>query len=145
MDYSIDQIKEYISKAVDEFYELVYKDEWFSKIFRNIDQEVITAQQIDFMLQSFGGPKNFCGRNPKDAHPQIWIDEHIWAYREMLLKQAFQKVGTPQDIQDKWLKIDHAFKNVIINKGGLSECEGRYKTDEIIYEPMPEYLKKKAA
>lgn len=145
MNYSIEQIKNYITDAVEEFYELVYKDPWFSKIFRNIEQEVITSQQIDFMLQSFGGPKNFCGRNPKDAHPHIWVDEDIWNYREMLLQRAFDKVNTPQDIQEKWLRIDNAFKNVIINKKDPAECVGRYKTDEIIIEFMPDYLKKKAA
>lgn len=145
MDYSNDDLKKYITDATTEFYELVYKDTWFKKIFRNIEQEIITSQQIAFMVGVMGGPKEFCGRAPKDAHPQIWINEEIWDYRETLLKEAFKKVNTPSDIQEKWLKIDEAFKSVIINKGGITECQGRWKTDPIIYEPMPEFLKKKAS
>lgn len=134
----------WITNITTEFYELVYNDPWFSKIFRNIKQEVITSQQIDFMVQSFGGPKRFGGRVPKDAHPQIWIDDNIWNYREELLKKSFQKTNAPIELQEKWLRIDEAFKAGIVNKGGPEECEGRYRTDEIIYEPMP-ISKKKAA
>ncbi|MCB0407036.1 MAG: hypothetical protein KDD34_02465 [Bdellovibrionales bacterium] len=135
----------WVTKVTTEFYELVYKDPWFSKIFRNIQQEIITSQQIDFMVGCLGGPKRFGGRVPKDAHPQIWVDENIWKYREDLLIQSFKNVGAPQELMEKWLKIDEAFKHAIINKGGVETCKGRYLTDEIIYEPMPEYLKKKAA
>ena len=135
----------WVSKITEEFYELVYDDAWFKQIFGNIDQEIITSQQIDFMVQNFGGPKNYCGRAPQDAHPHIWIDDNIWNYRETLLIQAANNVGAPKAILDKWLRIDEAFKGKIINKGGPEECFGRYKTEETIYSPMPDYLKKKAA
>lgn len=141
--YSDQELYDIIFAASEEFYELAYNDHYFKKFFRNIDQEIITSQQTDFMVQNFGGPKKYCGRMPKDAHPQVWVDENIWQYREKLLIQAFNKVNTPQDIQEKWLKIDEAFKHAIINKGGPEECTPRDKIDEIIYEPMPDYLKDK--
>lgn len=144
-DFPDEELKHWVTLVTTEFYELVYQDPWFSRIFRNIKQEVITSQQIDFMVQAMGGPKEFCGRVPKDAHPQIWVNEEIWQYRELLLKQAFAKINPPQALQDRWLKIDEAFKGVIINQKGPEECVGRYQTDEIIYEPMPDYLKRKKA
>lgn len=64
-------------------------------------------------------------------------------YREKLLTQAFQKVKAPQELIDRWLKIDEAFKPSIMKKGGANSCERRYTLDEIIYEPMPDHLKKK--
>ena len=142
-EYSDQELYDYIYKASEKFYELAYEDPYFKKFFRNIDQDVITSQQTDFMVQNFGGPKKYCGRMPKDAHPQVWIDENIWQYREDCLIKAFKAVGTPEDIQEKWLKIDQAFKHAIINIGGPEECTPRDKVDEIIYEPMPEYLKEK--
>lgn len=141
-DLTDKQLYDWVYKVADEFYELAYKDPWFKKIFRNIKQEIITSQQTDFMVQAFGGPKRFCGRVPKDSHTQVWVDENIWKYRENLLIQAFEKVNAPMELREKWLKIDEAFKSVIINKGGPEECYGRFKTDDIIYEPMPEKLKK---
>lgn len=131
-----------VFKVVEEFYELVYKDEWFSKIFRNIKQEIITTQQTDFMVQAFGGPKKFCGRSPSDAHPQIWINEEMWEFREKLLVEAFNKLGIEDSFREKWLRIDNAFKASIINSGGVEECVGRYKSDEIIYEPSSATIRK---
>lgn len=144
-DLSDLELQDWVSKITTEFYELVYADPWFSKMFRNIKQEVITSQQTDFMVQALGGPKNYCGRVPKDAHPQVWVDEDIWQYREDLVKKAFENVKAPEELRERWLKIDQAFKSVIINKGGVEECYGRYKLEEIIYEPIPDYLKKKSA
>ncbi|MAZ47385.1 MAG: hypothetical protein CME65_02410 [Halobacteriovoraceae bacterium] len=139
------ELMSWTKKVSTRFYELVFEDPWFSKIFRNVDQEIITSQQADFMTGALGGPKLFGGRMPKDAHPHIWVDEKIWEYRENLLKQTFEELYVPLDLREKWLAIDNAFKRSILNTGDKSECFGRYKTDEIIYEPMPEYLKKKKA
>jgi hypothetical protein len=145
LPYTDDVLYDWCLRISTEFYELCYNDPWFKKLFRSIKQEIITTQQADFMLGCLGGPKRFSGRAPKDAHPQVWVDEDIWQYREDLLRVAMDKLNTPMDIQEKWLKIDQAFKASIINKGGPEECTGRYKGEEIIYEPMPPYLKKKAA
>ena len=117
-----------------EFYELVYQDPWFKRIFRNIDQQIIESQQTDFIVGALGGPKNYSGRTPQDAHPHIFIDEDIWQYREFLLVQAFDKVKAPTWLRDKWLKIDNAFKMSMM-KGSLTDCTKRYTMDEIIYEP----------
>lgn len=141
MNYSDTELYNYIYQASKEFYQMAYEDMWFKRFFRNIDQEIITTQQTDFMVQNFGGPKRYCGRMPKDAHPQVWVNEEIWQYRENLLKEAFRRINTPHDIQEKWLKIDNAFKHVIINSAGVEQCTPRDKIDEIIYEPMPQHLK----
>lgn len=139
------ELYDWVLKISKKFYEKAYKDPWFKKIFRNIDEEIISTQQADFMTAALGGPKNFCGRVPKDAHPQVWVDQAIWDYREEVLKATFEELNAPMELREKWLKIDEAFKAVIINKGGPEECVGRFKTDEIIYEPIPQHLRKKAA
>ena len=59
---------DWIRKVTTEFYELVYKDPWFSKIFSKVEQKIITSQQIDFMIQKFGGPKRFCGSCLRPLH-----------------------------------------------------------------------------
>jgi len=136
LNYSDDELFRLINLATTEFYELVYKDFWFKEIFKVIDQKVITSQQTDFMVQAFGGPKRYGGRSVIDAHPHIFIDEEIWQKREELLKMAFDKVQTPADIREKWLKIDEAFKKALM-KSSVSDCQKRYATDEIIFVPNP--------
>jgi hemoglobin len=130
------ELENWISRVSHEFYELVYKDQWFKDIFKVIKQEVITSQQIDFMVGAFGGAKRYAGRTPGDAHPHIFIDEETWQYREALLVQAFENVQCPESIRSKWLKIDNAFKKQIVMTDP-AQCQKRYFTDEIIIVPNP--------
>lgn len=138
MDYA--KLKEELFKVNTLFYDKVYKDPWFSKIFRNIPQDIITKQQTDFMLGAFGGPKIYGGRSPQDAHPHIFVDEDMWQTREKYLIEAMNEAQFPKDLAEKWLKIDNAFKKSII-KTDLSECKKRYNMDEIIYEPRSAFKK----
>ncbi len=112
-----------------DFYEQIYQDQWFKQVFKNITQEVITSQQTDFMIQVLGGPSRYCGRMPGDAHPHIYIDEYMWDLREKYLKNSFKKHNVPQDIAERWLKIDNAFKNKIIKKS-IEDVIPRFTTDE---------------
>jgi hemoglobin len=131
-----ESLKIEVYKVNKEFYDRIYKDTWMAKIFRNVAQEFITSQQTDFMVGALGGPKTYSGRSPGDAHPHIFVDEEMWQVREKYLKEAFAVVNFPADLAAKWLRIDEAFKAAII-KNDVSECQGRYRTDEIIYEPNP--------
>jgi len=93
------------------FYDRVFKDQWLGAIFKDVDQTHIENQQTDFMLGAFGGPKVYSGRNPIHAHVHIFVNEDIWQLREKFLKEAFVELNTPQEIREKWIKIDEAFKN----------------------------------
>jgi truncated hemoglobin YjbI len=139
-NYSDSQLENWIYKTTHEFYELVYRDSWLRDVFRVVDQAFITSQQTDFMLGLLGGPKRFSGRNAKDAHPHIFVDEEMWQYREDLLLKAMEKTGLPQDLRERWLRIDEAFKRSIV-MNDPSECKGRFATDELIIVPNPNIKK----
>lgn len=131
MDPHSNEFKTLIFNINYDFYEQVYKDEWFKQVFRNITQEVITSQQTDFVIQVFGGPANYCGRMPGDAHPHIYIDEHMWELREKYLVMAFEKNNTPVEIKERWLKLDNSFKNKLIKKS-YEDVTPRFTTDEVV-------------
>lgn len=134
--YTDDELKYWISLASKEFYELVYKDEWLSQVFASVAQDFITNQQSDFMLGLLGGPKIYSGRNAKDAHPHIFINEEMWQLRESLLIKAFDKTHFPLDLRRRWLKIDEAFKSLLV-MNDPSDCIKRFTADEIINIPSP--------
>lgn len=142
MKLSNEELFKIVQKINDEFYDLIYEDEWLKYVFEATNIDVIKSQQTDFIVGALGGPKKYCGRSPKDAHPHIFIQEDMWQLREDYLIQAFKKVKAPDWLKDKWLKIDFAFKAAIL-KNNPSECFGRYKTDPIINIPNPK--NKKAA
>ncbi len=136
---SIDHLEIWVRKITEEFYDLVYQDEWLKLVF-TIDQEVITNQQVDFMVGALGGEKRYGGKSPGDAHPHIYIDEQMWMRREFLLRQAMKNIGSPEEINEKWLKIDEAFKRLIISSD-ISEVKKRFFTDEVIIVENPAHKK----
>ncbi len=137
-----DQLRRLIAGVNKAFYHRVYNDPWLKVVFQGRRQEHLEAQQTDFMVGALGGPKTFSGRSPSDAHPHIFVDESMWQLRERFLRQAFAEMRLPKELQDKWIRIDEAFKRAII-KRSLSDCTKRYVTDTIIAPPDP--AKRKAS
>jgi truncated hemoglobin YjbI len=45
----MENLESWVKRVTEEFYELVYADEWLKHVF-TIDQKVITSQQVDFMV-----------------------------------------------------------------------------------------------
>jgi len=131
-----DRLRQLIADVNKAFYQRVYTDPWLQAVFLGRRQEHLEAQQTDFMLGAFGGPKTYCGRSPADAHPHIFIDESMWQRRETLLRQAFAETRLPDEMQEKWMRIDEAFKHAII-KRTLADCTKRYATDTIIAPADP--------
>ena len=141
MKYSDEELYSIVNKAVKNFYDKVYEDPWMKEVFKIIKQEIIENQQTDFMVAALGGPRRYCGRSPKDAHLHIFADEEMWQHRQKTLELALRESISDQELIKKWLKIDEAFKNVIV-RSDPSQCVKRYATDEIINVPNPH---KKAA
>lgn len=135
MEASIENLEYWVKKITEEFYELVYSDDWLKHVF-TIDQKVITSQQIDFMVGALGGEKRYGGKSPGEAHPHIFVSEEMWQRREELLQLAMSKVGSPFELNAKWLKIDLAFKRHIVMKDP-SECRKRFFSDDLIIVPRP--------
>lgn len=118
------------------FYDKIYEHPWIGKFFIDIDQETIQSQQVKFMMGNLGGPKNYTGRLPQAAHKNMYITEELFSLREKMLIEAFEEAGACEELKLRWLKIDNAFKNVIVKKS-LSECEKTFTGDEILDYPNP--------
>jgi len=119
------------------FYDKVYAHPWIGRYFEEIPQETIEIQQTDFMSQVMGGPAMYCGKLPLAAHKNIFITDELFELRTTLLIEAMNEAGLDPGLQQKWLKIDQAFKKGL-TKRDRSECELRFNTDEIIDFPNPE-------
>lgn len=135
--------RDYLAKVVRKFYDKVYAHPWLKFYFKNTPQQHIENQQIDFMIGALGGPRVYMGRNPKDAHPHIFITEDVFEIRNELLIDALREERASEVLIERWLQIEVVFKNSII-KTSLMQCQGRYKTDEILVFDNPLKNKKVA-
>lgn len=118
------------------FYDRIYAHPWIGQFFHGINQNQIESQQTDFMTTLFGGPKNYGGRMPIDAHEHIRITNDLFDLRQRLLKEALDSANIPESLQIDWLRIDGAFRRVLI-KPLVSDCKKRYATDRILDFPNP--------
>jgi hemoglobin len=122
------------------FYDDVYKHEWIGKFFQGIDQDIIEAQQVDFLQGALGGEKVYCGKLPIPAHKHMFISDELYNLRTDLMVSALKEVNASQELIDKILKIDASFKGGLVKKS-ITDCEKRYNTDEILIVPNPDIKK----
>jgi truncated hemoglobin YjbI len=128
--------KEMLKKVSKIFYDKIYEHEWIGQFFKEVDQEIIENQQVDFMTSALGGPKVYCGRLPIPTHKNMYITPELFDLRQSLLKDSLIEAKASEELIEKWLKIDEAFKSGLV-KNNMGECEKRFFTDEILVFPNP--------
>lgn len=131
---SIEQLdgREILEKAMKVFYDKVYEHPWLGLYFKEVPQEVIEKQQVDFMIGAFGGPKSlYSGRLPIEVHQNMLITDELFDLREKLLLESLAEINAPQELIDRWLKIDKAFKSGIVKKS-IDDCSRSFPTEDLV-------------
>ena len=59
------------------------------------------------------------------------ISEELYALRSKYLREAISKERIPDEVAEKWIKLDDAFKRGLV-KESIEKCEKRFNTDEIL-------------
>lgn len=129
--------RELFEKAMTIFYDKVYEHSWLGLYFQHVDQKTIEKQQVDFMIGAFGGPKNiYSGRFPVEAHKNMFVNDELFDMREEMLIESLKEVDASAELIERWVKIDEAFRNVIVKKS-VDDCERTFATEEIIIFEKP--------
>ena len=116
------------------FYDKLYEHPWLKQFFHDIEQELVENQQTDFMVSNMGGGKIYHGRFPKPAHSHMYITEELFDLRNRILADSIRECGVSDELAERWLKIDRAFKHSLV-KQNPGECKGRFVTDDLkIYD-----------
>lgn len=122
------------------FYDKVYAHPWISQFFKDVPQDVIESQQTDFMTSTLGGGNVYLGKLPVPAHKHMFISEELFDLRQRLLNEALDEAQACEELKAKWNKIDEAFRSKLVKKS-ISECEKRFRSDEILFFKNPEEKK----
>lgn len=113
------------------FYDKLYEHPWLGPYFKTVPQNVIEEQQTDFMTAHMGGPSIYLGKLPQAAHKHMFITEEMFQIRHNILLESLREAGVAENLIEKWIKIDGAFKNQIV-KSKIEDCEKRFKNDEVL-------------
>jgi hemoglobin len=103
-----------LQKVHKHFYDKVYAHPWLKQFFAGHNQQAIEQRQTSFMAEKMGGPAHYLGKHPRMAHRQMYITNELFDLRQSLLKEALIESGLRDDLIERWLKLDNAFRRVIV-------------------------------
>lgn len=113
------------------FYDKAYAHPWLSQYFTDKPQDILEAQQTDFMMQLMGGPKIYAGKTPKNAHQHMMINEDLFTLRAEMLSESIKEVGLADDLRKEWIAADATLKRAIV-KSSEKECKKSFATQTIL-------------
>jgi len=96
------------------FYNKVYAHEWLGKFFAGHSQEAIEIRQTQFMAEKMGGEVEYWGKDMHYAHEAMYITPELFELRHALLDESLREAGVPEDLRERWLRIDAAFRKQIV-------------------------------
>lgn len=128
--------KSVLQKVHKLFYDRLFNHPKLHKFFLNTPRDHQEDQQTDFMMRLMGGPNHYYGKDPHLAHGHLFITEPIFEARHQILRETLKDCGISQEHQERWLKIDYAFKPQVVKKS-ISECVPRYFDEGIISIDFP--------
>lgn len=110
-----------VERVHQRFYDTIFADDWLGGFFATKSQQSLVLKQTRFMVAAFGGPDEYHWESPALAHMHMMVTDEQADIREILLRNAIRAEGLSQDIEDRWLATDQAFRPAIV-KQSESEC-----------------------
>ncbi len=105
-----------VNAAVDIFYRKVLADDRISQFFDSVDMDGQRAKQKAFLTMVFGGPNNYTGKDMREAHKHMDLNEtHFNAVAENLVG-TLEELSVPKDIIDKIVAIAVSVKADVLNQ-----------------------------
>jgi hemoglobin len=122
------------------FYDKVYAHPWLGKFFEDHNQQAIEDRQTSFMAVKMGGPVEYWGKEMKMAHESMFITQELFELRHALLAESIREAGVPEDLGQRWLRIDHAFTKQIVKDSieSFYSVTWKYKKRLIVPKPKSE-------
>lgn len=119
------------------FYDKVYRHPWLGKFFEGHSQTAIENRQTAFMGEKMGGDVTYMGKDLKTAHETMYITEELFDLRRDLLDESLREAGVPDDLRERWLRIDSAFGKSIIkdDREAFMAVSWPYKKHIVIPDP----------
>lgn len=119
------------------FYDKLYAHPWLGKFFADHNQEAIETRQTQFMAEKMGSDKPYYGKDMKMAHRQMYITQELFELRHEILRQSLREASVPDELAERWLKIDSAFRRQIVKDSIESFYAWTWKYEKRVIIPKP--------
>ncbi len=89
--------REAVEAVVDDFYDRVLSDESLVGYFEGYDMEELRAHQVQFVSSVAGGPVEYSGRDMREAHDHLDIEEEDFDAVATYLERALRENGVGEE------------------------------------------------
>ena len=104
-----------VDAAVDIFYRKVLGDPSISDFFEDVDMDRQIAKQKAFLTVAFGGPNHYSGKDMRNAHKHMNLNEaHFQAVAGHLVA-TLQELNVPQELIDGIMQIAASTHDDVLN------------------------------
>lgn len=105
-----------VDAAVDIFYRKVLADDRISHFFDTVDMERQAAKQKAFLTMAFGGPNSYTGKDMREGHKHMNLNEgHFDAVVENLAS-TLQELGVSAEDIAEVAAIANSVKDDVLNR-----------------------------
>lgn len=104
-----------IEAAVDLFYEKVIADETLASFFENLDMNKQIGKQKIFLAFVFGGPVKYDGRDMREAHMHLNLQEEHFASVAGHLQATLEELNVPADLIQEVMTIAASTHDDVLN------------------------------
>ena len=104
-----------VNAAVDVFYTKVLADESISHFFENVNMKTQAGKQKAFLAFAFGAPLAYSGKNMRDAHAHMDLDEEHFNAVAGHLIATLKELNVAQELIDQVVAIALTTKDDVLN------------------------------
>jgi len=104
-----------VDAAVDIFYRKVLADDRINEFFDTVDMENQHKKQKAFLTMAFGGPNNYSGKDMREGHKHMKLNEgHFNAVAENLVA-TLKELDVAQHLIDGVVEVCLSVKDDVLN------------------------------
>lgn len=107
--------------VIEDFYGRVFDDVMIGFFFRNADRERLVQKELELVLELFGAPQSYTGRELSGAHRPHRIMGGQFDRRRQILKETMATHELPADVQSAWLAHTDSLRTRI-TRDARGEC-----------------------
>ena len=105
-----------VEAAVDKFYDKVLADDRIKHFFDDVDMVRQRSHQKTFLTYAFGGLPSYPGKNMREAHKHLNLqEEHFTAVADNL-QSTLEELGVPSDLIGEVMTIAASTHDDVLNK-----------------------------
>lgn len=120
------------------FYDKIYAQPWLKQFFAGHNQQAIENRQTAFMAEKMGGDVVYMGKQPKMAHRAMYISDELFDLRQQLLRESLIEAGVTPALQQRWLKLDNAFRPAIVKQSIAEFYHTSWLYEKRVIIPRPD-------